>query len=141
MGIVNPYRQLKADPTEKKESANTGLPVAKPVARAATEADYREELHDESGAFNPRPFGGTTDTRGDIKAALGAPNGRMFDAKGEINAYDKRDALQQIAYLLNNVTKTAGANSMRVSSVPADERRRRRRRPRRQAGAVGSRGQ
>jgi hypothetical protein len=122
MGIVNPYRQLKADSNDKK--TGTSLPVAKAkvVTKVASQADHTEELFDESGTLNPRPYGGSTDTRSDIKAALASDSGRMFDNKGELNAYDKRDALQQIAYLMQNVTKkTAGKTKQEL--VNTDERR------------------
>jgi hypothetical protein len=136
--IQNPYRQLRGAPVQKEASVQaapsagevkTALPQAqpRPMARQATSATHNEELHDGSGAFNPRPFGGYSDSQGSrdgIRAAVGAPKGRMFDDKGELNAYDRRDALQQIAYLLNNVTKkTAGSVYRESSTLPADERR------------------
>jgi hypothetical protein len=122
MGIVNPYRQLKADSNDRK--TETSLPVAKAkvVTKVASQADHNEELFDESGALNPRPYGGSTDTRSDVRAALASDSGRMFDAKGEINAYDKRDALQQIAYLMQNVTKKT-AGKTKTEAVNTDERR------------------
>lgn len=130
MAIVNPYRQLKAAPVQKTASAEK-VKQALPVARmkAATKQHLTsaqdEQMYDESGTFNPRPYGGHTDTRSDVQAALGNPKGRMFDAKGEINANDKKDALQQIAYLLQNVTKKASAGSFyrEASPLQAEERR------------------
>jgi hypothetical protein len=56
---------------------------------------------DENGAYNPRPIGGV---RGDGKI-VPAKSGRMFKKEGQINAYSQKDALQQIAYLLQNVVK------------------------------------
>lgn len=134
MAIVNPYRQLKGAPVQKTAASTTATALPKatvrpaPTKRVASAQD--ENSFDETGVLNPRPFGGYSDTgetggRTSIQAALGAPKGRMFDASGEINAYDKKDALQQIAYLLNNVTKKAGSQSMyrEASALPAEDRR------------------
>src|ERR1700693_2652035 len=60
-----------------------------------------EAVTDESGKFNPRPLG---NVRSDGKA-VAAKTGRMFNKEGQINAYDKKEALQQISYLLQDVTK------------------------------------
>src|SRR3990167_3957937 len=133
MAIVNPYRQLKGAPVQKTASSNeikTALPKAQPRAAVPQKRNITsaqdEALFDETGILNPRPFGGYADSgaRGGIQAALGSPKGRMFDAKGEINANDKRDALQQIAYLLNNVTKKTSSTMYReASTLPAESRR------------------
>lgn len=134
MAIVNPYRQLKGAPVQKTASAptasevKTALPRAQPRVTAPQKRNLTsaqdETLYDETGTYNPRPFGGYTDTKEGVRAALGSPKGRMFDAKGEINASDKRDALQQIAYLLNNVTKKSGSTFYReASTLQSDERR------------------
>lgn len=133
MGIVNPYRQLKSAAVQKTASAPKAYEVkqALPVARmkAATkrtlESRQDETMYDESGDFNPMGFGGHTDTKSQVQAALGSPKNRMFDNAGQINAYDKKDALQQIAYLLQNVTKKAGAGSFyrEASTLGAEERR------------------
>jgi hypothetical protein len=127
MAIVNPYRQSKSAPVQKTASANEvkqALPTQKVAGRTVTSD---ESQRDSTGAFNPQSFGGFTDSkRGDVRDALGMTKGagRMFDDKGEINAYDKKDALTQIAYLLNNVTKKAAGSMYReASSVPAEDRR------------------
>lgn len=129
MAIVNPYRQLKGAPKTASADAPTGEEVKTALPKVTTKAVSRvaaqdEQTFDENGTLNPRPFGGYTDTREGVAAALGAPKGRMFDAKGEINAYDKKDALQQIAHLLQNVTKKAAGSFYReASALPSDERR------------------
>ena len=126
MGIVNPYRQSKTAPVQKTASAEevqAALPKAKVAARTAS---TNPELNDETGAFNPHAFGGFSDKTEDIRDALGTTKSasRMFDAKGELNAYDKRDALTQIAYLLQNVTKKAGNSMYReASTLPSEDRR------------------
>jgi len=135
MSTINPYRQLRGAPVQKQaateqpktEEIKQALPVAKVHAASKRQltASADEQMYDESGTFNPRPYGGSTDTRSGVQAALGAPKGRMFDSKGEINANDKKDALQQIAYLLQNVTKKAAPGSFyrEASALNAEDRR------------------
>lgn len=127
MAIVNPYRQAKGAQvkTASKEEVKAALPTAKAGGRTVTSD---ERLADSTGAFNPHGFGGFSDSkRDDVRDALGMTKSadRMFDNKGELNAYDKKDALTQIAYLLNNVTKKAAPGSFyrEASAVPAEDRR------------------
>lgn len=123
MGIVNPYRQLKGAPVAKVASKEEETPVAKPVTKVRVASRETEQMADGDGNFNPRSFGGHSDAN-EIKAALGNSKNRMFSDAGELNANDKRDALTQIAHLLQNVTKKAGASLYREASVlPSDERR------------------
>lgn len=58
----------------------------------------------EDGVFNPSSFGGISETTGPE-----AGDSKMFDDNGTVNAYDKKDALQQIAHLLQNVVKEEAA--------------------------------
>lgn len=74
-------------------------PYRKVAGKASPKVD--EKVTDEKGNYNPRPIGGM---RSDGKV-VPAKTGRMFNASGEINAHDKKEALQQIAYLLQNVIK------------------------------------
>lgn len=125
MAIVNPYRQMKGAPVSKTASAQvkSALPTAKAGGRTVTS---NEADRDETGAFNPQGFGGFSDSREQVRDALGTTKSaeRMFDSKGSLNAYDKKDALTQIAYLLNNVTKKANGSMYReASSVPQEDRR------------------
>jgi hypothetical protein len=125
MAIVNPYRQAKGQAKTASNEVKSALPTAKVAARTMTND---ENLSDGSGAFNPQAFGGFSDSkRDDVRDALGMTKSasRMFDNKGELNAYDKKDALTQIAYLLNNVTKKAAPGSFyrEASAVPAEDRR------------------
>lgn len=79
----NPYRRLASLRTASSNKiANT-------------------DVKDDSGNYNPRPLGGIKGTG----SRTAAKSGRMFDSKGEINAYNKKDALTQIAYLLQDVVK------------------------------------
>jgi hypothetical protein len=107
--INNPYRRLKG----------AAAPAPKVTKVASNE---QETMVDSTGAFNPPAYGGTRD---DISAAVGSKTAKMFDDKGEINAYDRKDALQQIAYLLNNVTKKSASGTFykQSSSLKPDERR------------------
>lgn len=124
MAIVNPYRQAKAAPVK---TASKEVGGAVPQQKTAARQTAEDENRDASGAFNPRGFGGFSDSRDAVRDALGMTKSaeRMFDAKGELNAYDKRDALTQIAYLLQNVTKKASPGSFyrEASALPAEERR------------------
>lgn len=115
MSINNPYRNLKSAPVTKAASAE--LPKAK--VRVASKQD--EQLAGQDGEFNPPSFGGHHDA---IKEALGSPKSRMFNASGELNAYDKRDALTQIAHLLQNVTQKAQGSMYREASKMDGETRR-----------------
>jgi len=124
MAIKNPYRQLKdGEKTASAEEVAKALPRAKVASKTHLDSAQDETLYDEAGSYNPRPFGGFSDARSGVQAALGSPKGRMFDAGGELNAYDKKDALTQIAYLLQNVTKKSASSMREASALPSEERR------------------
>ena len=73
-----------------------------------------------SGEFNPNAFGGRNGG-----AAVADPRNRLFNKAGQLNAWDRRDALTQIAYLLQNVTKTAGMKDFqRGGEAPMDKQAR-----------------
>jgi hypothetical protein len=87
MPNTNPFRK----------SASKTAPARMRVRKNSRVASTREEkLFDRSGNFNPTRY-----NRGKVSSS----NRRMFDKKGEVNAYDKKDALTQIYHLLNDVTK------------------------------------
>lgn len=123
--VNNPYRQLKREASAKPAPA-AAAPAAPARVQTPTKtrlASRQDEQHfDGSGKFNPQAFGGI---REDIQAAIGNKKAKMFDDAGEINAYDKKDALTQIAYLLNNVTKKASPGTFyrEASSLDPNERR------------------
>jgi hypothetical protein len=152
--IVNPYRQLKnagvppvAAPTASRKSSSSSRPsssraaavepqprtaakqdvsAALPRMKTAVKQNFRTASDEQNfapdGQFSPPSYGGW---REDIGQAVGNKTARMFDQKGEINAYDSKDALQQIAYLLNNVTKKASPGTFyREASTMAPEERR-----------------
>jgi hypothetical protein len=76
-------------------------PYRKAAKKATIPSKTNEKVFDEAGKYNPRPIGRM---RGDGKI-VAAKSGRMFDKSGQVNAYDNKDLLQQVAYLLQNVTK------------------------------------
>lgn len=110
----NPYRRIPGS-APRLASQTKAAPSFGKVA-----SKQQEQNVDETGSFNPRSFGGW---REDIRQAVPSA-GRMFDKAGTINAYDKRDALTQIAYLLQNVTKTASTNPSNSSVKMNKEARR-----------------
>jgi len=89
------------------------------VAKKIPQTKHEERLHDENGDFNPSAYDGSTK----IASALGS-KGRMFDGDGEINAYDKKDALTQISHLLNNVLSKEKVAKFRVEPNMSPEERR-----------------
>lgn len=125
MGINNPYRNLKTAPVAKQASAQEtsqeDLPKATATTKVRVASKADEQNAGQNGEFNPPSFAGHRDS---IQEALGQPRERMFTASGELNAYDKKDALTQIAHLLQNVTKKAGDSLYReASTMDSDNRR------------------
>lgn len=94
-----------------------------PIERFASRAE--EQLYDPSGQFNPLAYGGEQFRNG-IRQAMPDPQQRMFDRQGQVNAWDKRDALQQATHLLQNSTHYARQAQMqrRASPMVTEERRR-----------------
>jgi hypothetical protein len=108
----NPYRRIAgAAPRpavpQATEAPNFNRVAARPKTHFTSKQD--ENVYDEGGNFNPRAYGGW---REDIRQAVPSTD-RMFGKSGNLNFSDNRDALTQIAYLLQNVTKTAGAKFYR----------------------------
>jgi hypothetical protein len=116
--VHNPYRQIKRTASAPAPAV---APVKAPVKQHLT-AKADEGNFDQTGTFNPQAYGGF---REDIQSAIGNKKAKMFDDNGQINAYDSKDALQQIAYLLNNVTKKASPGTFyrEASNMKSDERR------------------
>ncbi len=109
--MPNPYRKLsktRRPVTQKSAQRSTGSePVkdqdrrlaARPRSRFAGKND--ESLFQGDGTFNPQRY----DHSSSRNVTASSTDRRMFDAKGETNAWDKRDALTQIHQLLNETTK------------------------------------
>jgi hypothetical protein len=75
---------------------------ARAIGRFASRTDERG--YDPSGQFNPQAYGGEA-WRDGLTRAVPDPRNRIFDKKGSLNAYDNKDALRQIAYLLQSATR------------------------------------
>lgn len=116
--MSNPYRKIAS--AQSKQDAPRRMAV-RPNTKVASKTE--ETLFEGNGTFNPQ--------RGDVSSServtANQTNRRMFDASGEVNAWDKKDALTQIAHLLQNVTKknasslsmTAAAENGKIMSKEA----------------------
>lgn len=116
---LNPYRSIVSGQRATAEKPAGGAPTPSNTRLASRE---QEGVFDESGAYNPRAFGG----RDSIRGAVPSAENRLFNKEGHINADNKKDALQQIAYLLQNVTKTAASRDAFAqghNKLAAEERR------------------
>ena len=120
--VINPYRrQVEA------QTATPQTPEGIRAPRVRKHASKQEEvLYDETGTFNPQSYpGGSKDQ---IREALGKPRKnahRMFNKEGQVNAQSNQDALQQIAYLLQNVTGSPAMKGFyrEASAMPSEDRR------------------
>jgi hypothetical protein len=117
-------RHVPSDPGKDRVLAQARNQVQSMEARRASNQTYDERFHDDGGAFNPHSFGGESWKDG-IQRAIPDPRNRIFDKRGELNAYDNKDALRQIAYLLQNATRESRqARMQRQGSDMAPEERR-----------------
>lgn len=106
----NPYTK-KTQPGQpapnggRTASKQTPAPRATPPAfhvNANANANARANAG-QNGEFNPRRFSGHN--------AAGQPQhkgGQTFNKEGQVNAYDRRDALVQVANILQNALKDGG---------------------------------
>lgn len=121
MATLNPYRQIvSGQRVASRNDAPKAAGVTAPTnTKLASRAD--EQVHDESGAYNPMAFGGREAVRG----AVSSQTNRLFNKEGQLNAQDKGDALVQIAHLLQNVSKTDASRAAfsRQASLGTEERR------------------
>ena len=116
--MSNPYRKI-ASAQPKKETPRRM--AVRPNTKVASR--HEETLFEGDGTFNPQ----SADAASSQRVTANQTNRRMFDGSGQVNAWDKKDALTQIAHLLQNVTKkNAGALSMHPQAekvMSNDERR------------------
>jgi hypothetical protein len=111
MTVVNPYKRLAAA-SQEQTPAPTKQQVEQHRVRAAENTHLAskedEKVWDQDGKFNPVAYSGEV-TRDGVRQAVGSTSmsNRMFDKSGTVNAYDDQDALQQVAHLLQNVTRKA----------------------------------
>lgn len=112
--MSNPYKKVAASrrPASRRSASrrSAGRRPERAAPRRKVEARRRHTSHaedrmfDGQGNFNPASY-----DYGDVRRAARTNVGarRMFDAKGEINATSKKDALTQAYHLLNNISKSA----------------------------------
>jgi hypothetical protein len=116
--MQNPYRKV----SQRRKASRPVAAAPKAPRRLAARRNVKvasrkqEGLFQRNGEFNPQSFD-RPKSRG-ITASK--TNRRMFDKKGNINAYDKSDALTQIYHLLGHVTKK---NAGDLSFAPASQAR------------------
>lgn len=144
--FINPNNPLRrqAPAAVVAQGAPTAKPLAKtasakPAARTAPvgiptpviekfAARNDEQNFEANGTFNPMRYAGSSDSgaNGAIKRALASKTERMYDATGDMNAWDKKDALSQAAYLLNHVTKQSPLQRLtrQASGAEREDRRR-----------------
>lgn len=65
---------------------------------------HNPEFHDSNGEFNPGAYNGTEFRDGRDRPARSAQN-RQFNRQGQLNAYDKREALQSSQSLLSSAAR------------------------------------
>ena len=100
---TNPFRKSAAKaPAKMRVRKNT---------KVASKTE--EKLFDGSGNFNPSRY-----------SRKKAASERVFDANGEVNAYDKKDALVQIASILDSAKKNANSLSMTRTAEATEEEKR-----------------
>jgi len=102
-----------------------GLEV-QPIQRFASYQD--EALYQPNGEYNPLSYSGNA-WKDSLRQASAIPDGRerVFDRRGELNAWDKGDALTQIANLLKTTTRSPvgrRARMQRAGSHAEQEQRR-----------------
>ena len=86
-----------------------------------------EQFLDDSGQFNPRPMGARESGQAQLAQARNSKSaaaGRMYNAQGELNAWDRKDAAHQLGHLAG-VSMQRGAGVARRAAVEDRERMRR----------------
>lgn len=108
---------------ERTTPVGLPTPVIEKFASARDEQNF--EAQGTQGIFNPRRYAGSVD-QGSLRRAVAHQTDRMYNAQGEMNAYDRKDALSQAAYLLNHVTRQSPLSRLtrQASVAEKDERRR-----------------
>lgn len=95
---------------------------AQPIQHFASHGD--ERAFDGSGTFNPMSWSGDQ-LRAGIRSAIVDPHQRMFDNAGQLNAYDRKDALRQASHLLRSAALDAQKSRMhrQVNAAEAENQR------------------
>jgi len=117
--MSNPYRKIASGQPQPTDAPRRM--AVRPNTKVASR--HEETLFEGDGTFNPQSH----DNASSQSITAGNTNRRMFDSSGEVNAWDRKDALTQSAHLLQNVTKkNAESLSMYPKNVPQmsrDEKR------------------
>lgn len=74
-----------------------------------------EGLYDGRGQFNPKAFGGWKNA---LSEMVPDPNQRMFNNEYQVNAWDKKDALQQANFLLTQTQRQAQLAHLKRRAAP-----------------------
>jgi len=120
--------QRQAQPQAQSQTGERTVPVGVPTPVIQRFASARDEQNFEpqgqGGVFNPYRFAGYSDN-GAVRQALSSRTDRMYDSRGEMNAWDRKDALAQAAHLLNHVTRQSPLSKMtrQASAAEREERR------------------
>jgi hypothetical protein len=113
----NPYRKISKDRRpvsaqaaqrttgESRQASQQGQAPSRMAVRPRTQltAKSQEALYEGDGTFNPQRY-----ERAGSRSA--STDRRMFDGRGEVNAWNRRDAMTQIHQLMNEVTKKNAAD-------------------------------
>jgi hypothetical protein len=94
-------------------AAQGATPPAAPLQNHNPSAQ-NAHLTGANGEFNPQRWAGHGQQ---------GQGGHMFDARGQLNAQDRRDALVQITALLQNFTRQAGMSDFRRQSNESHQER------------------
>lgn len=107
----NPYTRIAEDRRPARRQTASRKPQApaglRATARRGTPSRKVAEMFDGQGQYNPERYDYNTMKRA---AATNTDRRRMFDSKGQINAYSKKEALTQAYHLLTNATKKNAAH-------------------------------
>lgn len=95
----------------KKPQASSGTEAAQVrLAQHQPQNRVEEQFYDENGNYNPRPLGQrAAGANAQIKDAVQASTGRMYDERGQVNAYTKQEAVEKVGYLLSGLMNQPGA--------------------------------
>lgn len=112
-----PQQQQRAGSAIDRARA-AGIPGKVAQSYSATPGDdqsYLAQFHDANGSFNPVGFGGTSWQNGADRAQRGAAP--AFDRTGQINAWNRQDALIQGQNLLSNAARAFHAARQRRNAA------------------------
>ena len=130
--VHNPYRKVPVQQSANRTAARNpeGRVKARPIQKHSSQVD--EVMYDQDGQWNPVRHGHVTEDQ--IRDAVGGTGRiprkagsaeRMFDSSGQLQYSDSKDALTQIARLLNDYTKNVPGSFYREgSSMQGEERKR-----------------